>query len=734
MRKYFVFALLCAALMASAQPSGKLSSLVQRYAMQYQTARTRAAQTGVQPEDTLIPAFVKLAPGTDESLLKKYGCRVLTSAGNIYIAVVPASQVLAMTADDSVVRIEAEEPAKPIMDTTHIIVAADKLQPEGYQAAGLPQAFTGKGIVMGITDSGFDYTHPMFRDAEGKSRIKQAWDIFTGKGAGYGKIGSLYQQDELVAVKHSPENSTCHGSHVMGIAAGSQWQGYRGIAFESDIVAANMSYQGDSVQQKLLKADLAKSDLSALEDFDKKNVARTNAIDFVALKYVLDYAEEHKQPCVVNCSWTGQTNFSNAYSAQEEFVNSLTGPGRIVVAGVGNDGDTKTYEEKEASETVYKRKLTMNDTEAFINIAIEAPFKVQFVIEGLSKDTLNLPSETIEQYNKQGLTTISTLDYVLLSGTAQLQCEADMVPGNLSLALRAPKALLEEDNEITFILRSDKAARINTTWKDLIFAEKQINSPYTIGAPASFKNVVGVGATAFRQAVRNSSGIWLYENGNGNTNPMGKVISWSGTGPTLNGLMKPDVVAPGYRIVSAYNNFLNKDCDEYEESTGSIVRTDKYDIDGQEYSLMVMDGTSMATPVTSGVIALWLQADPTLTPQRIKEVISRTATHLDNTLEYPNNIYGHGQIDAYKGLLDILNLTGIQGLSQSQPAGISFSVNGDMLTAEGAADGTAVTIYNLQGAIVRQTIVQGGIVSLSGLQKGVYAVQLGQLGSTLIRK
>ena len=104
MRKYFVFALLYAALMASAQPSGKLSSLVQRYAMQYQTARTRAAQTGVQPEDTLIPAFVKLAPGTDESLLKKYGCRVLTSAGNIYIAVVPASQVLAMTADEAVVR------------------------------------------------------------------------------------------------------------------------------------------------------------------------------------------------------------------------------------------------------------------------------------------------------------------------------------------------------------------------------------------------------------------------------------------------------------------------------------------------------------------------------------------------------------------------------------------------------------------------------------------------------
>ena len=44
------------------------------------------------------------------------------------------------------------------------------------------------------------------------------------------------------------------------------------------------------------------------------------------------------------------------------------------------------------------------------------------------------------------------------------------------------------------------------------------------------------------------------------------------------------------------------------------------------------------------------------------------------------------------------------------------------------------TIYNLQGVPVKQTTVQGGAISLEGLQQGVYAVQLGKLGSTLIRK
>lgn len=50
-------------------------------------------------------------------------------------------------------------------------------------------------------------------------------------------------------------------------------------------------------------------------------------------------------------------------------------------------------------------------------------------------------------------------------------------------------------------------------------------------------------------------------------------------------------------------------------------------------------------------MALWLQADSTLTPDRIKDIISKTSRQYDDTLKYPNNIYGHGLIDAYAGML-----------------------------------------------------------------------------------
>ena len=92
-------------------------------------------------------------------------------------------------------------------------------------------------------------------------------------------------------------------------------------------------------------------------------------------------------------------------------------------------------------------------------------------------------------------------------------------------------------------------------------------------------------------------------------------------------------------------------------------------------------------------------------------------------------------MNAYKGLLYVLGIdTSIPTLSKEQPRDVNFRVSGDIVYTDGAEDGTEVPVYNLQGVAVRQTTVQGGAFSLEGLQKGVYAVLLGKLGSTLIRK
>jgi hypothetical protein len=124
----------------------------------------------------------------------------------------------------------------------------------------------------------------------------------------------------------------------------------------------------------------------------------------------------------------------------------------------------------------------------------------------------------------------------------------------------------------------------------------------------------------------------------------------------------------------------------------------------------------------------------TLNNDDIKEIIRNTSDTDDFTRQAPER-FGSGKMNAYKGLLYVLGInTSIPTLSKEQPKNVSFRVSGDIVFTDGAEDGIDATVYNLQGVAVRETKVQGGAISLEGLQPGVYAIQLGKLGSTLIRK
>ena len=62
-----------------------------------------------------------------------------------------------------------------------------------------------------------------------------------------------------------------------------------------------------------------------------------------------------------------------------------------------------------------------------------------------------------------------------------------------------------------------------------------------------------------------------------------------------------------------------------------------------------------------------------------------------------------------------------------------FRLAGNVLYADGADVGTPVTVYSLSGTVLQNTTVEQGRISLNGIRQGVYAIQVGTLGSTLIR-
>jgi serine protease AprX len=93
-----------------------------------------------------------------------------------------------------------------------------------------------------------------------------------------------------------------------------------------------------------------------------------------------------------------------------------------------------------------------------------------------------------------------------------------------------------------------------------------------------------------------------------------QMTNWSSRGPTAQGLVKPDVVAPGRTLIAL-------------RSYGSTVET-------QNPSALIApsyikgSGTSQAAAVTSGVVALLLQARPDLTPDQVKDLLMSTALHM----------------------------------------------------------------------------------------------------------
>ena len=196
-------------------------------------------------------------------------------------------------------------------------------------------------------------------------------------------------------------------------------------------------------------------------------------------------------------------------------------------------------------------------------------------------------------------------------------------------------------------------------------------------------------------------------------------------------------MAPGHNVISCLNSFYRNNHNDqatYNQVAPKTTYTSK--AYGQTYSMWAMSGTSMASPIAAGVVALWLQAKPDMTPEDILGVIERTSRQPEPDFSGTdkNPYYGWGEIDAYAGLLDILGIpSAIPELSKHQPVGVTFRLNGRTLYIDGADDGMPLTVYDLSGRPVFRCVTNGAAIQLPALAAGVYAVQLGQAGSTLIR-
>ena len=599
--------------------------------------------TRSQSDDRLLTAFVRI-DGNAAEVLRQYGCKELARVGDISIAAIPLSKLGALSCGRQVKRIETGRRCSIQMDTTRLVVNAEKV----YMGEGLPQSYTGRGVVVGVQDIGFDLTHPNFYSADmSQYRIKALWDQLSRDTIGSTLyVGRDYVgRDALLELRHPIDGETqTHGTHTAGIAAGSGAEGKRDVS----------PYRGMACDADLVLVDNAADNASLIDPKDYYKF--TYATDALGFKYIFDYAERMHQPCVINFSEGSSQDFHGYDQLYYELLAKLIGPGRIIVSSAGNDGARNSYIHKSIGKERAGAFIMGNEK--------------RFSCTAKSKQTFTFRVSVYDNVASPQIVDISTVN--VCNAQDSLLTDSLLVGGKKYIwrVLAYPNSYDARETAYDFQISSPSKlgdspqVSLQVMGRDADIELYRMSGymfphaldpvldagdcRYTIFSPSSSPDVICVGSTSYRTQFVNYLGEKkVYDSGQ-----KGIRSSFSAMGPTLDGRIKPDVMAPGQNIISSYSTFFINNPKNVNASVKSDVRHFEYN--GRTYAWNANAGTSMSAPVVTGAIALWLQADPTLTPADCLEIFAKTCTHYDTSLSYPNNLYGYGQIDVAAGLREVL--------------------------------------------------------------------------------
>ncbi|MCX7871432.1 MAG: S8 family peptidase [bacterium] len=194
----------------------------------------------------------------------------------------------------------------------------------------------------------------------------------------------------------------------------------------------------------------------------------------------------------------------------------------------------------------------------------------------------------------------------------------------ISMSLGATSAIKEQDDIIAKAVEDAEKAGITV----VIAAGNSGPLKETIGTPGISEHAITVGA---------------YDDKNTITLNDDTPAFFTSKGPTpVDKKDKPDISSPGVEVVSL-------------RSPNSTIDKEPVIHYGDYYTLL--SGTSMATPIVAGVVALILQANPNLTPAQIKQIIKETATPVKDASKYSVGAGLINPVEAVKKALELKNKT-----------------------------------------------------------------------------
>lgn len=597
---------------------------------------------------------------------------------------------------------------------------------------GLPAAFKGKNVVVGVVDIGFQTNHPTFYNADGTVyRVKKFWQQSNATGPkppGY-SYGTEFAMP--AAIQSARDDDGTHGTHVAGISSGSGFTTpqlkFRGMAPESDLVFVSIKYSNDTLQG------------SALGDYV---VANPTIID--AYRYVFDYAAVQKKSAVTNLSWGMHTGPHDGTSIFDKAIETLSGRGKIIVGANGNDaGNQMHISTTLKGDTAYSFVVDRN--------------RKDYPDESIYCDFWGAPGENmglnVSLFDTMGNLLIEE-PFVYASSGAVIKRKVIKGTDTLSYVFSCQKSYVNNQKpNILAMIRSSGSAkcrvRVGVTGKGTIhgwnsgqvyrwtsgsFLDKvkgnDYSGKYLAGSAAGSmgenggtgKQTLSVGSYVNRNNWIDFSGTYRSQN----WLKVGEISGFSSRGPTADGRMKPDIGAPGQMVASAVNN---------KQFAGWMGDYTLYQsqFNGETQYWTMFSGTSMASPHAAGIVALMLEANPSLNISDVRQILRTTAIRDDLTGADSNSNFGYGRINAYDAVKQALSLSHNYTLG-SLEYGFTVFPNpaGNILNIMGFSsmpDLCNFQLYDMQGRLVFQKIIEPKMngtvtVDISNICDGLYLYNL----------
>ena len=709
-RKILIAVILATAFKASAQNIAPNTSLMLH---QWEAQKKEAAlKNGMNaPADRMVSAFISVDDSKVVDELRKHGVTVRSVLGDVVTASLPLSCINTIAAIDGVKNIQAGSEVRLLMDAARADANVDAC----HTATESLGDYTGKGVVVGIVDNGFEYAHADFlKNDYTETRVVRVWEQGATSGNAPEKYGYGAEYTTLNDMKRARLDTydTFHGTHVAGIAAGSDRStNYYGVATEADIVLVSFITSQS-----------------------------TSVID--GIKYVFDYAESVGKPCVVNISLGTHLGPHDGTSDTDRALAELVGPGRIIVGAAGNEGAKAVHASKTFSEgnTTMKTMIGFDNDKAATKTARidiwgdkDATLKVKPVVVNTNDGSIMAELSEVATDGEKNAE-LSFPEGCGVEGTVQMALQVSPSNDRPNVLAICSATSIADNRRIGLVITGSKGSTVHMWNSDVtghFLSEGKEgwtdgDDIYTIAEIGGISpDVITVGSyntkDSYKDLMGNVHDVDADKMGN-----VGERSLFSSCGPTTDGRQKPDVVAPGCAVVSATS--------KYWQGFYPMAAVAKSQYANDCYDVNI--GTSMSSPFVTGTVALWLQANPKLTPSDVRNILNASSRHdqyTGNADSCDRNKWGAGKIDAYAGLQIAAGKTGI---SDTQADVQLFSITTDRAARTAkvmyAAKGNAtLSIYTTTGQkVATQTLTTSGqTVSLSQLTHGVYVFRLEQGGA-----